>query len=446
MSRTGGGIGTNQYQVRGTSHRADTSISPAVDLMGQAGTPEVRCGQVWGTACKAKVTGPNWRHGSHGGTANNPSAALPATVLRYLWDTEQIDSLSNAALAKILRTQPPPEISDRQLRNLVAPHLDAVPAHLLADGDMASKLISHIHWGQVRNTDNLQVLVEHPDPRVRMALAGYISGPHARVLVEKAIQDPQLRRYMLLGNKRLGLTDQVKPLINQPDVTEYADQLPSYVLRYLTPENAAAAYAAHPTLEFAKRLVNGGHAAPIADRFIQDHVVSMRPVAWTKTPMAPFASGLAKAAEGDRDKLELLADKGCQQAVLMALRQYDDISAEHMQRWTDLYLHDETVRIKLLSQATAPEQLFRWIYEHPKEKEFRAAIAHEALPDDLLQRVLARARRNPTNMPLWAVARNPKLTADDLKIFLNHPEPRMRKLAMDHPNCPEHIRVLAQMV
>jgi len=67
--KTRGGVGTNQYAVRGRAKTlpmgtVDTS-SVSTALVSDLGTDRRRCGEVWGTKCQAWVTSPKYTHGKH---------------------------------------------------------------------------------------------------------------------------------------------------------------------------------------------------------------------------------------------------------------------------------------------------------------------------------------------------------------------------------------------
>lgn len=64
MSKTGGGVGSNQYQTRGASSSTGRSGATldAGRLLGKR-----RCGEVWGTSCQTWVQAPEWKHGRHPG-------------------------------------------------------------------------------------------------------------------------------------------------------------------------------------------------------------------------------------------------------------------------------------------------------------------------------------------------------------------------------------------
>ena len=68
MGKTGGGTGTNQYQVRGssTAGQRGRSTTSSADAMLSAGYR--RCGEVWGTKCPKLVSHPNWSHDKHPST------------------------------------------------------------------------------------------------------------------------------------------------------------------------------------------------------------------------------------------------------------------------------------------------------------------------------------------------------------------------------------------
>jgi len=67
--KTGGGVGTNQYAIRGRAKTLPTGTldtsSVSTALVSDLGTDRRRCGEVWGTKCQAWVTPPTYTHGTH---------------------------------------------------------------------------------------------------------------------------------------------------------------------------------------------------------------------------------------------------------------------------------------------------------------------------------------------------------------------------------------------
>ena len=88
MGKTGGGTGTNQYQVRGSSSAGQRghSATPSADAMLSAGYR--RCGEVWGTECPKLVSYPNWSHDKHPSTRSKENIAksqsTPSIMLQDL--------------------------------------------------------------------------------------------------------------------------------------------------------------------------------------------------------------------------------------------------------------------------------------------------------------------------------------------------------------------------
>jgi len=67
VGKTGGGVGTNQYAVKGRAKVLPTGTidTPPVSMALVSGTDRRRCGEVWGTKCQAWVTPPEYTHGKH---------------------------------------------------------------------------------------------------------------------------------------------------------------------------------------------------------------------------------------------------------------------------------------------------------------------------------------------------------------------------------------------
>lgn len=133
--------GSNQYRTRtGVSLGAS-----AVDLMAQSG-PQRRCGEVWGTRCRALVHPPDFRHGNHGRSLETRIRAAnegaDATVLVML--AQDPTDVVRTGLA--LNDHCPPEVlaqlagdPDHHTRWAVAQHPHTPPetlAQLLRDRDL----------------------------------------------------------------------------------------------------------------------------------------------------------------------------------------------------------------------------------------------------------------------------------------------------------------------
>ena len=89
MGKTGGGIGSNQYQVRGTAVQRTPRPDPQTDLMQQAGAASaLTCGQVWGTKCKHMVQPPLYSHGNHPNKVERVGPDAPASAVAALADPD----------------------------------------------------------------------------------------------------------------------------------------------------------------------------------------------------------------------------------------------------------------------------------------------------------------------------------------------------------------------
>jgi len=81
-------IGNNQYK---TQHAGIPLSIVNTNLLSQIDTGQARCGDVWGTKCKAWVGPPDWSHGSHPSTNNkllvagNPNTSIE-TLTRLAQD------------------------------------------------------------------------------------------------------------------------------------------------------------------------------------------------------------------------------------------------------------------------------------------------------------------------------------------------------------------------
>jgi len=69
VRKTGGGVGTNQYAVKGRAKTLPTGTvdtsSVSTALVSDLGTDRRRCGEFWGTKCQTWVTPPTYTHGKH---------------------------------------------------------------------------------------------------------------------------------------------------------------------------------------------------------------------------------------------------------------------------------------------------------------------------------------------------------------------------------------------
>lgn len=126
--------GSNQYKTR---QRPDCG-TPTVDLMAQADGPRVRCGDVWGTRCRAWVEPLDYLHASgghqHGGglmaAARNPQC--DPEVLIYLathadrllgvdYRVAANPSCPPAALRHLAEAMRPPHLLEAVARNRNCP-------------------------------------------------------------------------------------------------------------------------------------------------------------------------------------------------------------------------------------------------------------------------------------------------------------------------------------
>lgn len=134
---TGGGRGTNQYQVRG--HAKIPAPAPIVTLASPPETNRRRCGEVWGTKCRIWIGAPSWSHGEHPSTtamlATTQSSSTSAEILTLLAGDESWNV--RYWVAQNLST--PPEVLARlagdekqAVRLEVARHLDT-PVEALFD-------------------------------------------------------------------------------------------------------------------------------------------------------------------------------------------------------------------------------------------------------------------------------------------------------------------------
>lgn len=93
MGKTGGGVGSNQYGRRGTSHATSKKPLRNADAMYAMGYE--RCGSVWLTRCQVWVSGPDWSHGEHPGIESRKFVATSRSPLhaRFLGALSEDDNL-----------------------------------------------------------------------------------------------------------------------------------------------------------------------------------------------------------------------------------------------------------------------------------------------------------------------------------------------------------------
>lgn len=65
MKHTGGGIGSNQYQTRGTRAQRPVNTNPSLPHLLDQVDPRRRCGDVWQSKCQSWVYPPNYQHKTH---------------------------------------------------------------------------------------------------------------------------------------------------------------------------------------------------------------------------------------------------------------------------------------------------------------------------------------------------------------------------------------------
>jgi hypothetical protein len=219
-------VGSNQYHTRLIT---DVPTELGHDLIAQAGVADtaerLRCGEVWGTACRAWVRGPNWSHGSHPaspdvlqsiacpdrtidvvGTAQLSKSQLfhlacnphlqPATMLRLLNDPygQAVYQRNNMLLGSCVKhwdadqvyeliKQWPPQLPPERYLSV------SVPLLLSLDSAFLWRLIQDSRWG-------------------KQAL---------RRLQNSRINDPELFRAVWVYTKEHGTVDELKNLVINND-------------------------------------------------------------------------------------------------------------------------------------------------------------------------------------------------------------------------------------
>ena len=145
----------------------------------------VRCGQVWGTGCRAWVTAPTWRHTNHGGGLAGRAwwSRCPAPVLQTLashFDSnfvlEQVASHPNCRIDTLLR--------------LVRGTDPVVHRALLRNARLGS--------GRVLNEWEAQTATSNPDLDVMRSLVRNPACPPAVLEQAAHHSDDQVRSYVAI--------------------------------------------------------------------------------------------------------------------------------------------------------------------------------------------------------------------------------------------------------
>jgi hypothetical protein len=154
-------LGSNQYRTRAG---ADPALVPDGDLMGEMPTPLVRCGEVWGTRCRAWVIAPGYSHGDHGRRqflldGFNPDC--PPDVLSHLTQHEDFSiavyALRHANCPAEVAAQRAADAASPQVRAAALEHRGCPPPVLLE----ATKRCSAIKDRQ--NYHELQAISGNPN-------------------------------------------------------------------------------------------------------------------------------------------------------------------------------------------------------------------------------------------------------------------------------------------
>lgn len=154
-------VGSNQYRTRPQLDTAADASGP--DLMAQACSTQImRCGQVWGTRCRAKVQPPFYSHGAHGYRhkhvlLQDALADLDCPPAVMMWALEQ---------------------DLPHLRKLVAQHMRCPPTileELAGDEDENVVMLAAQNWACPEHI--LCQLSHHSNPRVLAVVAAHHRTP-----------------------------------------------------------------------------------------------------------------------------------------------------------------------------------------------------------------------------------------------------------------------------
>ncbi len=196
-NKTGGGKGTNQYQVRGKC-----CIMPVVPNAGslaeQAASPlRRRCGEVWGSNCRTMVTGPDWSHFNHPSPrrrftlAGDPDCA-PAII--KLLSVDENTAIRSAVAAN-------PGADDEVLARLSQDPLKLIRARVAGnpstDPDVLDRL--SVDWEHMWTRKRV---ADHPNTRPE-TLARLLVDPEPEVR-EAARQNPNLPEHLRVLSSTLG--------------------------------------------------------------------------------------------------------------------------------------------------------------------------------------------------------------------------------------------------
>jgi len=185
VRKTGGGVGTNQYAVRGRAKVLPTGTvdTPPVSTALVNDTDRRRCGEVWGTKCRAWVTPPRYIHGKHpiGGVRERYVDRADADPRVLEWLSADKDLLVRSGVARNPNTRP--EVLDTLaqdesvwVRSRVArnPYTSPEALDMLAQ-DERGWVRAEVAENPKTSPEVLRCLAEDSEYTVRVAVASHLN-------------------------------------------------------------------------------------------------------------------------------------------------------------------------------------------------------------------------------------------------------------------------------
>lgn len=410
-------VGSNQYRLRlGTvlpQAQGDDLLQQAASagkLQRPGDAPDrMRCGEVWGTDCRAWVQGPSWGHGQHMGFTDpytkRPIGTafydeIPTAVLVDLANSEE--EMVRAAVAA-----DPGCPDDVRLRLMQDPSY-GVRASAVAGITDPGWMMQHLQRGTQEDLEGLA-----HNPRASSEILGEIASRKCPSRV--------LRQVVLHANCPLEVLERAVQRKNGTFI-DAAVNNPNIPVQML--EMAARNPACRSSTAF--QIMQSAPESAAAIISLSSHSNDWVRARALHSPIIT-QDMLVRAAEDPSPTVRLeVAESGSTPAEVVERLVVDP---------------DHRVRAATIRHPSRTPQRMQHLAQDPSPSVRQTVSWSKACPPDVLVRL---AGDTEENVRLGA-ARNPNSPTAAIAQLVGDSDPEIHRAALEHPNCPEEYKSLAQV-
>jgi len=414
--------GSNQYKKK----LAPQSLIVPPQIKNPTQNTFKRCGDVWGTQCKAKVFPPTWTHGTH-----------PSYEIRLrLSDTPHTPTTLLLALIKR-------KGSYSIIKNIVNKH--TITEQLKQAIITQHPLYAMSLWGKnpsLLPPNCVEYFAKHPTAQVRARAAQlpYLPPHICRLLREDVDKNVRIN---LVGNSHLPKSTR-NILLQDPTST-----VKSTALRHFgTPNDITTDIINHPSPNIRAAAAHCSNTPTQLDQLIRDSEYSV----WHTALLNPHTtttslSWIIKHQQIDRIPHSILRHPNCPPNIFSQNIQWTSSWKQYLIRFPDtpptlltqLSRSITLAQLRILAQhAHLPETAIHQLAHHQDKSVRRAIASRPDLPVDVYDQLSQDRAYTVKSL----IARNQNTPPHILTRLALHKTPHLSASALANPNCPPNVRAL----